>query len=175
MVINKCDNNSLDLHSVPEKIDEGWQRFWLVCQAVIWPCTVPTTKLWRDCKHNMVYGVCSHCSWGFYLFLFSLSVYLCVSLSVLLSVCLCFFEARGQPRGSASYSIHLFFETGSLPCLELTEGASIVESVSTFLELRLQVQFLYVVAGDLNTGPYACLARAIFLVSVSLWSFSSHS
>jgi hypothetical protein len=102
------------------------------------------------------------------LFLFSLSVYLCVSLSVLLSVCLCFFEARGQPRGSASYSIHLFFETGSLPCLELTEGASIVESVSTFLELRLQVQFLYVVAGDLNTGPYACLARAIFLVSVSL-------
>lgn len=45
MVINKCDNNSLDLHSVPEKIDEGWQRFWLVCQAVLWPCIVPTTKL----------------------------------------------------------------------------------------------------------------------------------
>lgn len=45
MVINKCDNNSLDLHSVPEKIDEGWQRFCLACQAVLWPCIVPTTKL----------------------------------------------------------------------------------------------------------------------------------
>lgn len=31
MVINKCDNNSLDLHSVPEKIDEEWQRFRLIC------------------------------------------------------------------------------------------------------------------------------------------------
>lgn len=45
MVINKCDNNSLDLHSVPEKIDKGWQRCWHVCQAGLWPGSVPTTKL----------------------------------------------------------------------------------------------------------------------------------
>lgn len=72
-------------------------------------------------------------------------VCVCVSLSVFLSVC--FFEARGQPRGSALHSIHLFYETGSLPCLELTDRASIVESVSTFLELRLQVQTAFIRGG----------------------------
>lgn len=44
-VINKCDNKSLDLHSVPEKIDEGWQRCQRVCQALLWLSVVSTTKL----------------------------------------------------------------------------------------------------------------------------------
>lgn len=52
----------------------------------------------------------------------------------------------------------LFYETGSLACLELVEKANLVESVSTFPELRCQVQLLYMIAGDLNSGPHACVA-----------------
>jgi hypothetical protein len=33
------------LHSVPEKIDWGWQRHWLVCQPLLWCCIVLTNKL----------------------------------------------------------------------------------------------------------------------------------
>lgn len=69
---------------------------------------------------------------------FSLCVCVCACVCVLCCVYLCVpvcADARGQPH---VVSI-LFYETGSPACLELAEMGSLVESVSIFPDLRIQV------------------------------------
>lgn len=85
-------------------------------------------------------------------YIYSCAVSLCVSvcapvcvlcLSLCVPVCA---DARDQPHIVST----LFNETESLACLELAEMGSLVESVSIFPDLRIQVKVLYMTAGDVN-------------------------